>query len=209
MRNLLATFKNIPVSVQAVGSLFPDLRKVHDKVKRLQKAGDLLLLKRGLYLVNPEVSGIPLSEELIANHLYTPSYVSMSTALRYYGLIPEAVYTIQSMTLNHAREFENSVGRFTYTHINRRAYPIGLVNQTVDGISFTIASPEKALCDLIANSQGVNLRSAADARRYLEEDIRLDIDDFMKMDVTILSEYSKVGKKSSSILTLIKLLRNE
>ena len=40
-----------------------------------------------------EITGKILSTELIANHLYAPSYVSMSSALRYYGLIPETVYT--------------------------------------------------------------------------------------------------------------------
>lgn len=36
------------------------------------------------------------------NHIYAPSYVSMSTALRYYGLMQETVYETQSMTIKHA-----------------------------------------------------------------------------------------------------------
>ena len=42
---------------------------------------------------------------MIANHLYAPSYVSMSSALRYYGLIPEEVCTKQSMTVKYAKNF--------------------------------------------------------------------------------------------------------
>ena len=57
-------------------------------------------------MCNPEITGKILSTEVIANHLYAPSYVSMSSALRYYGLIPETVYTKQSMTLKHSRDFE-------------------------------------------------------------------------------------------------------
>ncbi len=61
-------------------------------------------------MCNPEITGKILSTELIANHLYAPSYVSMSSALRYYGLIPETVYTKQSMTLKHSRDFDTPFG---------------------------------------------------------------------------------------------------
>lgn len=64
-----------------------------------------------------KITGKELSLELIANRLLTPSYVSMSTALRYYGMIPEAVYIIQSMTTKESREYENSVGRSVPTKL--------------------------------------------------------------------------------------------
>ena len=57
-------------------------------MRSLEQKNYVIRLKRGLYVVSPEVSRVPLSLELIANHLYAPSYVSMSSALRYYGLIP-------------------------------------------------------------------------------------------------------------------------
>lgn len=64
-----------------------------------------------------KITGKELSLELIANRLLIPSYVSMSTALRYYGMIPEAVYIIQSMTTKESREYENSVGRSVPTKL--------------------------------------------------------------------------------------------
>ena len=70
-----------------------------------------------------------------------------------------------------------------------------------------IASPEKALCDLISNSAKVNLRYLKDVENYLEHDIRMDMDEFYKFDATIFAEYLKVGKKSDSIATLLKYLR--
>ena len=66
---------------------------------------------------------------------------------------------------------------------------------------------EKALCDLIANSPKVNLRYHKDVENYLEEDIRMEIDDFRNMDISIFERYAQVGKKSKSIETLIKYLR--
>ena len=70
-----------------------------------------------------------------------------------------------------------------------------------------MATPEKALCDLIAYSTNVNLRYLKDAALYIEEDIRMDIDDFRKMDAGIFEEYVSVGKKADSIRTLLKLLK--
>ena len=76
-----------------------------------------------------------------------------------------------------------------------------------DNYAFLIASPEKALCDLIANSSQVNLRYMKDVETYLEKDIRMDMDEFNKMDKTIFEDYIKVGKKADSISTLLKFLR--
>ena len=76
-----------------------------------------------------------------------------------------------------------------------------------DNYAFLIASPEKALCDLIANSSQVNLRYMKDVETYLEQDIRMDMDGFNKMDKTIFEDYIKVGKKADSISTLLKFLR--
>ena len=76
-----------------------------------------------------------------------------------------------------------------------------------DNYAFLIASPEKALCDLIANSSKVILRYMKDVEIYLAEDIRMDMDEFYKLDKTIFEDYVKVGKKADSISTLLKFLK--
>lgn len=207
MIRTLETFSNIPVSTAALASLFPENKAGGEKVRSLEQKEYVIRLKRGLYVVNPEVSRVPLSLELIANQLYAPSYVSMSSALRYYGLIPETVYTMQSMTIKHSRSFDTPVGHFDYSSINREAFHIGVTIIDKQTYTFLMASPEKALCDLIANSPKVNLRYMKDVERYLEEDIRLDMDEFLKMDASVFEQYIEVGKKASSIQTLLKYLK--
>ncbi len=207
MKSPLEQLGNIPVTAATLESLFPDIKGGNQKIRLLERDKQVIRLKRGLYVCSPEVTGIPLSTELIANHLYTPSYVSMSSALRYYGLIPEQVYVMQSMTLKHSRDFDTPVGRYEYTHIPKGSFPIGLSSIRKSGYAFVIATPEKALCDLVANSPGVNLRYPKDAAIYLEEDIRLDLNDFRQMNPAILESYAKVGKKADSIRTLLKLLK--
>lgn len=198
---------NVPVTTSVIASLFPELRSPEKKVVWFEKQGYIIRLKRGLYVLNPELSGKMLSTELIANHLYAPSYISMSSALRYYGLIPESVYTHQSMTIKHSRHFDTPVGIFEYDYISRTAFAVGVRSIHKGDYAFLMASPEKALCDLIANSSKVNLRYMKDVEIYLEQDIRMDMDQFYKMDTSIFEDYIKVGKKADSISTLLKFLR--
>ena len=207
MDRKLTEIGTIPVTTSIIESLYPELKSADKKVTWLEKQGIIIRLKRGLYVINPEHSGKTLSSELIANHLYAPSYISMSTALRYYGLIPEAVYVHQSMTVKHPRSFQTPVGSYDYKYISREAFPIGVRSMHKGDYAFLIASPEKALCDLIANSSKVILRYMKDVEIYLKQDIRMDMDEFHKMDATIFEDYINVGKKADSISTLLKFLR--
>lgn len=206
MNGSLRQIGNIPVTASALESLFPHIRRGDQKLRLLERNKQIIRLKKGVYVCSPEITGKPLSTELIANHLYAPSYVSMLSALRYYGLIPENVYTEQSMTLKRARHFDTPLGRFDYTHISREAFPVGLVSIRKADYAFVMATPEKALCDLIAHSL-VNLRYLREAEIYLMEDIRMAWEDFKQMDAGIFEEYVKVGKKADSIHTLLKLLK--
>ena len=207
MNKKLSEIGTVPITTSIIESLYPELKSADKKVAWLEKNDYIIRLKRGLYVVNPENSGKTLSNELIANHLYAPSYISMSTALRYYGLISEAVYTHQSMTVKHSRSFQTPLGNFDYKYISRDAFSLGVRSMHKGIYAFLIASPEKALCDLIANSSKVNLRFLKDVDNYLEHDIRMDMDEFYKFDAAIFEEYIKVGKKADSIATLLKFLR--
>ena len=207
MNRELSKIGSVPVTTSIIESLYPELKSPDKKVVWLEKNGYIIRLKRGLYVVNPEYSGKTLSSELIANHLYAPSYISMSTALRYYGLIPEAVYVHQSMTVKHSRSFQTPIGSYDYKYISREAFSVGVQSINKGDYAFLMASPEKALCDLIANSPKVNLRYMKDVEIYLEQDIRMDMDEFYKMDAAVFEDYIKVGKKADSILTLLKFLR--
>ncbi|NCC99533.1 MAG: hypothetical protein EOL95_07525 [Bacteroidia bacterium] len=204
---LLSEFGNTPIDFAILKSLFPGYKSVHNKISELEKSGKLIRLKKGMYVVSPNVSGQLLSEELIANHLYGPSYVSMEFALRYYGLIPESVYTIQSITTKHSKEFKNSLGTFQFTGCSKEYFSIGIRQEIKELTSFLIASPEKALCDLIIHTPNLNLRFQKDVLIYLEDNLRFDMDAFYQMDKSIFEQCLKVGKKKATIMNLLKLLQ--
>ena len=70
MINGLEHIGNIPISTSALSSLSPEMKAGNQKVRNLELAGKLIRLKKGLYVVNPTVSRVALSTELIANHIY-------------------------------------------------------------------------------------------------------------------------------------------
>jgi len=197
----------IPVDYGLLGSLFSGYKSPRNKIANLEIQGKLIRLKRGMYVVSPEVSGKLLSTELIANHIYGPSYISMESALRYYGLIPESVYLVRSMTTKRSRLFENSISRFEYINCSEDYFPIGVNQKIYEDYSFIIASPEKALCDLIAYTSDVRPRFMKSLLTYLEEDIRLDMAAFYKMDTRIFVQCAEVGKKKNDLNNLIKILQ--
>lgn len=197
----------IPVDYAVLGSIFSAYRSPRNKIANLEVEGKLIRLKRGLYLVSPSVSGKLLSTELMANHIYGPSYVSMESALKYYGLIPESIHTVRSLTIKRSRVFENPISRFEYINCSEDYFPIGINQEIGDDYSFLIASPEKALCDLIAFTKEVRPRFIKSMLSYLEEDIRLDMEAFYKMNAKIFEQCVEVGKKRNDLNNIIKLLQ--
>lgn len=207
-RNLI-NIRNIPVTSASIVSFYPEVKTKWKKIEQMEEKGEIIRLKRNLFVLSPNQSGIRLSLGLIANHLLSPSYVSMYSALRYYGLIPETVYTTQSMTFKPSKQINTPIGNFSYAHIAKEVYSIGLRQIKEDGVSYIMASPEKALCDLIANTSGLNLRFKKEAKKFLDEDLRFDMDRLSSLNKDILIAYAQRGKKASSILTILKLLNNE
>ena len=113
------------------------------------------------------------------------------------------------MTTKSSRTFQNSLGIFEYSHCSNEYFPIGIRQISNTTSSFLIASAEKALCDLIINTSNLNMRYEKEILAYLEQDLRIDMDGFYKMDINIFNECLKHGKKKTTITQLIKILSNE
>ncbi len=202
----ITQFGIIPIDFGTLKTAYSTLKSHRDKVSDLEKRGSLIRLKKGLYVVSPSVTGKELSVELIANHIYGPSYVSMESALRFYGLIPETVYNTFSMTLKRSRTFSNSLGQFIYTSCPPDYYHIGITSIISQDHAFLIASPEKSLCDLIAHTPKLNIRSVKSLYTYLEDDLRFDMERFHMMNPIVFEKCAEVTKKKIEIINIIKLL---
>ncbi len=198
---------NIPVGYSVLKTLYSEYTYPRNKIAGLEKTGALVRLKRGLFVISPEISGTLLSKELIANHLYGPSYVSMESALRFHGLIPESVHVTKSMTIKRSRNFENSVGLFSYINCDESYYVVGINQVLTEEFTFLIASAEKALCDLIAYTPMLRPRFIKSMRVYLEEDLRLDMNAFHDLNAEIIRQCAETGKKKKDLKNLIKLIK--
>ncbi len=196
----------VPVTRDDLRDVFPHLHALNQKLSALEQSDALIRLKRGLYVVSPEITGEPLSKMLISNHLYGPSYVSRETALAYYGLIPERVPLIRAVTLKHTRMFENALGRFEYTCTSRDAFSIGVTFVREGNISFLMATPEKALCDLMLFRSRLNLRYKREILTFLREDLRLDMEAFAQFRPEVFHAVAACGKKALLMTQLASLL---
>ena len=112
-----------------------------------------------------------------------------------------------SMTTKRTRIFENSLGRFTYQQVKPDYFSIGINSVTEDGVTFLIASREKALCDMIIHDSYIPQQSVKGLWQYLEEDLRFDIDELSTFDVSIIEACTKMGRKESILNNLIKIIK--
>lgn len=200
---------NIPFRLSVLEAVFPDIKDLSWKAKRLERDGAIRRLKRGMFVVTPEVSGMRINDFLLANHIYGPSYVSMQTALRYYGLIPESVFRVISLTVGYANQFSNCFGEFDYVHCPSDYFSIGIRRVAEGDANFLIASPEKALCDIAVFTPNLNLRYSEEVRRWLEEDMRIELADLQNLDLSIFQQCAQLGRKPKMINQIIKLIENE
>ena len=209
------SLRNVPISAPAliaeIGRYMPSgkYKSPAAKLSALEKNGDIIRLKRGLYVLNGGALGYPISAPICAQHIYGPSYLSMQWALSYYGLIPEQTYVYTSMTTKRTRLFDTPLGRYSYHQVASDYYPIGITMQTIDNWTCLVASPEKALADTILMDMYVPYNSRKALATYLEEDLRMDMGAVMRMDTSILQSCAQSGRKQQTLNNLIHIIQHD
>ena len=111
----------------------------------------------------------------IANRIYSPSYISLETALSYYGFIPEAVFAVTAVSTRKTKTFSTSYGEMIYKHIHPR-YFFGYDLVEFEGFRFKIASPEKAILDFLYLNPGLRTAGDMEELRMNTEEVRERID---------------------------------
>ncbi len=203
----LKKFGIVPVDFALLATILDNYKSPKSKVAAMEKSGDLIRLKKGLFVVSPEVNEQAISRELIANHLYGPSYVSLETALSFYGMIPEKVYAVRSVTTRLSKTYVTPLGNYEYVTVPEDYFQIGIRQEIVNNqYAYMIATPEKAICDMIATTRNLRLQSVKAMQAYIEEDLRIDLSVFDKYDTDILRKCIATGKKPVELTQLLKLL---
>lgn len=174
-------------------------KNYNDKISRLKSQGILTPLKRGIYLYHP-LKQSNFSKENIANLLMGPSYVSLDYALSYWGIIPERVYTITSVSTKRFKLFQTPNGVFEYHKIPTSLFGFGVEIEKVDQVHYLIASKEKALCDKVFLTKNIGARNLREMLEFLQEDLRVDLEEFAKSDLQIFEKYLHITRSKKIML---------
>ena len=122
---------------------------VSRQLDRWCKSGRVLQLRRGVYAVKATYVKHSPHPFLVANILQRASYVSLQSALSYYGMIPEYVPTTTSVTTKRPERFDTPLGRFEFRHVAKHLFTGFHEIEIGQRLLALIASPEKALVDLL------------------------------------------------------------
>lgn len=196
-----------PLTHQLLAGLLKKYKRPNDKILSLKADGLIEPVKKGLYIVGRSLGTERPESALLANHILGPSYLSMESALAHYGLIPEKVFAVTSMTTKASRKFQTSIGLYTYTNLPLPYYAFGLATISLSKDQQAImAIPEKALCDKIATTAGITLRSQSSARDYVFRNLRMEEEDLGKFDVNAMLSWLENAPKRESLEMLIKMI---
>ena len=205
----IQTYSGQPITSQLLLDLLKEYRRPLDKIEELINQKKLIRVKRGIYVAGPALKISQPEPLLLANHLAGPSYVSLQTALSYWRLIPEKVYEISSMTTSRSKTYHTPIGRYTYTHLPLPYYAFGQRQaELAEKQVALVASAEKAICDTIIATSGLRLRSQDQTRKWLLENMRMDIQVLRTLHLNIIREWLKNAPKIDSLQLLIETMEN-
>lgn len=122
---------------------------LYSSIKRAIHAGKLIRLRKSLYLIAQKTKNQLPDEFAIALLMYEPSFISLESALAYHGWIPEAVYTITSVSPKRAQEFKTQLGAFSYKRVPEKNFYLGVERIPKETGTFFVAEPWRALADLM------------------------------------------------------------
>ncbi len=139
---------------------------------------------------------------LVANRVYSPSYVSLESALSYHQLIPEGVFSVTSVSSLVTRSFDTPLGRFVFRHLRPELF-FGYQLLEFDGQRIKMAEPEKVILDYLYLSP--SLVSEADMKS-----LRLNNASFIqRINVNRLENYlrlfqnKQLEKRVGRLLTVL------
>ena len=158
-------------------------------IKRAVAQGQLVHIKRGLYILAEKYQrrGPNLFE--LAQCIYGPSYISFESALAFHGCIPESVYAVTSACSYNAKEFHTPYGIFIYKRIPYPMLYLGVERIQSKNGTFLVASPLKATVDYVyankKNWRGID---------PLLKSLRIEQDNLHEWDLGLLEELRDVYK---------------
>ena len=188
-------------SLLLVGDVDPaDVRR---QLSRWTRSGRLYQLRRGLYGLAPPFQKVKPHPFSLANQMVQGSYVSGQSALEHYHLIPEYVPVVTSVTAGRPRRWDTTLGCFLFRHLKPELLRGYRLTELGQGQNAFVATPEKALLDL------VYLQPGGDAPAYLRE-LRLQNLEVLNLDaLEHQAELTRSPKLRRATQVIAALARSE
>ena len=155
-------------SVHQVKTVFPKFSP--NNLTRWQQEGMIVKLRQGFYAFQEAVTQ-PNFALFLSNFIYKPSYISLHTALAFYGIIPEAVTQITAVSSLKTADFQNSTAQFSYKKVKPDLF-FGYEQKPFGNRTINIATPEKAILDLLYLYPFYNTESEIENLRFDEDFVR-------------------------------------
>lgn len=142
------------------------------QISQWVKNGYLERIKKGLYILSNRKKEV--NPMVLAEKIYSPSYLSLEFALNHYGIIPDIPGTYTSVSSRKTMNFKTNFGYFSYQKIKPEFF-IGYQPFIEKDVSFSLAYPEKAILDfLYLNKRRLKAASAFWNEMRIDEDFRFD-----------------------------------
>lgn len=173
------------------------------QLARWGKAGKIIQLRRGLYVLASPYRKVHPHPFILANSIKKASYISLQSALSFYGMIPENVPAVTSVTTSRPEIVNTAEGTFIFKHIKKSLFKGYSRMEVADRQPIFIATPEKSLLDLIYLTPGGH------TLEYLRE---LRLQNFERLDLNILKQSaveSGIPKLKSAVKQIIKIIGTE
>ena len=158
-------------TVHQVYAVFPNFSP--NNLTRWQQNGWIVKLRQGFYAFK-EVVSQPNFAFFLSNFIYKPSYISLHAALAFYGIIPEAVTQITAVSSLKTADFQNHVAQFLYQKIKPDLF-FGYEQKSFGNRTISIATPEKAILDLLYLYPFYNTESEIENLRFDDEFIHNEL----------------------------------
>ncbi|MCJ7499014.1 hypothetical protein MUP29_02055 [bacterium] len=166
--------------------------QVHLQLTRWVKAGRLMQLRRGVYALTPAWRKVEPHPFVVANRLQRGSYVSLQAAMAFFGIIPEHVPAVTSVSPGRRETVKNDLGSYQFNHIGKAMlFGYSRLEVAPQQFAFT-ASPEKALLDLVYLTPG------ADSPDFIRE---LRLQNTEAFELSVLQELALKSGKPKLIRT--------
>jgi len=148
--------------------------KRYGLVKRAIVTGEILQIRRGLYCLSPKYFKRKIDPLVLALRIYGPSYISLEFALSWHNWIPEATYSITSVSMNKSKAFDTPIGRFYYTRVPQQFLYAGVDRVEKGENVIFVARPVKALADYVYvyKKDWSDLKPVIESMRIEEADLQ-------------------------------------